>query len=95
MNRRILTDGRMVRSNEECSDLRDALNGVHGDGPQLFEARRITLSWYLQCQCCGGGGVHSWSPSSYFNGASGPDSGEYVCEPCEGYGEFVIKLPSS
>lgn len=40
------------------------------------------------CTCCDGFGMHTWSPAYYFNGAFGPDSGEYQCEPCKGVGHY-------
>ena len=81
----ILVDGRRVPA-DECHNLYYALT-------KCPEVTDIGPYWAVVCRCCEGYGVHSWSPSSYYNGASGPDSGEYSCTRCAGAGEFKVVVP--
>jgi DnaJ-class molecular chaperone len=46
-----------------------------------------TWSWEVSCFCCGGTGEHEHSPSGY---TVDPDGTTSTCDPCEGYGEFVV-----
>ena len=63
---------------------------ILGDGRRVHTEECIDIAYLLgdTCQCCDGSGIHAWSPAGYFNGASGPDSGEYTCIPCVGQGYF-------
>ena len=95
----ILSDGRKVLANE-CITIEDALYGPEDQGPSLEGHRQIRgeanifgpkfSAWYLMCYCCEGRGEHSWSPANYYNGATGPDGGEYGCDPCAGTGRFKV-----
>ena len=91
MVKTILTDGRHIQA-DECMETIDAIYGLKDldgiwAGPEIIKAR-TTQTFSILCQCCYGSGTHSWSPASYFNGASGPDSGEYTCGTCVGAGNF-------
>ena len=99
MMQTILSDGRKVTA-DECITIEDALYGPDGQGPSLEGHRQLReqatvfgpkfSDWHLVCYCCEGRGEHGWSPPSYFNGATGPDSGEYGCDPCAGTGKFKV-----
>ncbi len=91
MTQTILTDGRTVKV-DECHSVEYALGAVPNVGHNA-ELIDTGPHWVLACQCCDGNGSHGWSPPSYFNGASGPDSGHYGCGPCKGTGEFKVEMP--